>query len=196
MVTIAANSIKPVSGNRESIIKDSIARALKANTTKYYFKSKELKSIERDLKVHLDFILPSMSDYAQEIKTAEKIATPTPQISQDARNTENNQQEDIRIDTTNVIELAEVDMKPVNETGRATDMTSITELSESARIATFQQLTNAQAELMIADIQQAMVLNRKADMHHILDFMAQKNISLTDISEQLDMKNVEAVNFL
>jgi EAL domain-containing protein (putative c-di-GMP-specific phosphodiesterase class I) len=64
-------------------------------------------------------------------------------------------------------------------------------MPETARISMLQQLSNSQGKELIDNIKKAMVLNREADLLHVIRFMHEKNISLDDIGTHLTSSELD-----
>jgi len=210
-LVIEAGTIEPVSAHRKALIIDSIQRAKRDNSILGYLTNKEMKALEKELKLHIDFMLPSVADYTQTLSELGKTTTPTQNeigtsmtadevVSIDLRseiketncnqvdNESMNMSTVNNVNTVSEISLASSatspELTPVIEQ-QPVDIHAVTSLTDSARIAVLQQLTNNEAAQLIADITQAVELNRQADMQHVLSFMQEKGISLDDISARL-----------
>jgi len=216
-LVIEAGTIEPVSAHRKALITDSIQRAKRDNSILGYLTNKEMKALEKELKLHIDFMLPSVADYTQTLSELGKTTTPTQNemdscitagevvsidLSCDTRETNCNQadNESMNVSTANNVNtVSDINLassvKPAELSGaivhQSVDIHAVTSLTDSARIAVLQQLTNSEAAQLIADITQAVELNRQADMQHVLSFMQEKGISLDDISARLSGKGSE-----
>lgn len=207
-LVIEAGTIKPISEHRKALITDSIQRAKRDNSVLGYLTNKEMNALEKELKIHIDFMLPSVADYTQTLGELGKAKIPTQNeidtsmttaevvsidSSSEMKETNGNQvdNESINIGTVNNVNTvseislaSSADLTPVIDP-QFVDIHAVTSLTDSARIAVLQQLTNSEAAQLIADITQAVELNRQADMQHVLSFMQEKGISLDDIKAQL-----------
>ena len=210
-LVVEAGSIEPVSAHRKLLISDSIQRAKRDNGILGYFTNKEMKALEKELKLHIDFMLPSVADYTQTLSDLGKATTPTQNeidtsmtvddvasndLSSETKETNCNQVDDESMNMStvnNVNTVSEISLSSSATSPKLTpvidpqpvDIHAVTSLTDSARIAVLQQLTNNEAAQLIADITQAVELNRQADMQHVLSFMQEKGISLDDIKAQL-----------
>ncbi|NQZ50309.1 MAG: hypothetical protein HRT95_09020 [Moritella sp.] len=209
-LVIEAGTIKPISEHRKVLITDSIKRAKRDNSGLGYLTNKEMNALENELKIHIDFMLPNVAYYAMKLSELGKVTTPT----QNEVDTSMTKDEVVSIEFSNKMDNESMNICTVNNVNKesemnvissakssapsaiidvqSTDIHAITSLSDSARIAVLQQLTNSEAAQLIADIAQAVELNRQADMQHVLSFMQEKGISLDDIAAQLS--EVRAAN--
>ncbi|PHR55779.1 MAG: hypothetical protein COA47_13620 [Robiginitomaculum sp.] len=210
-LVIEAGTIKPISEHRKVLITDSIQRAKRDNSGLGYLTNKEMNALENELKIHIDFMLPNVAYYAMKLSELGKVTTPTQnevdtsmtkdevvsiefssKIKEVNCNKMDNESMNIcTVDNVNkesemnVISSAKSSAQSAIIDDPSTDIHAVTSLSDSARIAVLQQLTKSEAAQLIADITQAVELNRQADMQHVLSFMQEKGISLDDIAAQL-----------
>jgi hypothetical protein len=217
-LVIEAGAITPISEHRKVLISDSIQRAKRDNSGLGYLTNKEMNALEKELKIHLDFMLPNVAYYALKLSELGKVITPTQNevdtsiakdeviaielsskmIEKSCNNMENESMNIGAIDNVNTVSKINIasSAKPFEQNSavdhQSVDIHVVTSLSDSARIAILQQLTNSEAAQLIADITQAVELNRQADMQHVLSFMQEKGISLDDIAARLS--EVRAAN--
>ncbi|PKH07116.1 hypothetical protein [Moritella sp. Urea-trap-13] len=221
-LVIEAGTIKPISEHRKVLITDSIQRAKRDNSGLGYLTNKEMNALEKELKIHIDFMLPNVAYYALKLSELGKVKTPNQndtgiakdeaitiassnQITETSCSKMNNESMDVgTVDGTNTKDstntVSEINIESSAKSSeqsavidnQSADIHTVTSLSDSARIAVLLQLTNSEAAQLIADITQAVELNRQADMQHVLSFMQEKGISLDDIAAQLS--EVRAAN--
>ena len=214
-LVIEAGTIKPISEHRKVLITDSIQRAKRDNSGLGYLTNKEMNALEKELKIHIDFMLPNVAYYALKLSKLGKVTTPnqndaviakdevitfasTHKITETSCRKMNNESIDVGTmdgtntkDSTNTVSEINIASSAKSSAQSAVinhqsaDIHAVTSLTDSARIAVLQQLTNSEAAQLIADITQAVELNRQADMQHVLSFMQEKGISLDDIAAQL-----------
>lgn len=214
-LVIEAGAITPISAHRKKLISNSIQRAKRDNSALGYLTTKEMNALEKELKTHIDFMLPNVAHYAMKLSDLGKATTPIKSeidtsmtkaevvsitLNHEIKETHCNQTDNEKLNTSTVNNVKTVSCIRAASTGEqgavfkreAADIHAVTSLDDSARIAALQQLTNAEAAQLIADITQAVELNRQSDMQHVLNFMQEKGISLDDISAQLS--DVRAVS--
>jgi len=207
-LVIEAGAITPISAHRKELICNSIQRAKRDNSALGYLTNKEMNALENELKTHIDFMLPSVAHYAMKLSDLGKLTTPIQNeidtsmtkgevvsitSSHEIKETHCNQKDNENMNTSTVNSVNTVseiravssaEQGPVFEHDTV-DIHAVTSLGDSARIAALQQLTNTEAAQLIADITQAVELNRQSDMQHVLNFMQEKGISLDDIAARL-----------
>lgn len=193
-LVIDASSIKPISEYRKGLIDESILRARRDQKSLSYMLIKDLNLLKKDLKMHIDFILPSIAYYSNKLNELGKTNTPK----------QNEKNVIVNLDTTGkkskkqTVSLRKVpneikgcsEMKIEHLSNETLDIEKLSNMSSTARIASLQILSNAEGVQLITDIKKAMVLNREADLQHVRDFMAEKNITIDDIAENLPMDNL------
>jgi hypothetical protein len=205
-LVIDAASIEPISAHRKLLIDESIKRVRRDQKGLAYMPIKELKTLKKDLKIHIDFILPSVAYYAKRLNELGKIKSPVQNssallkqknmIDKSFDNVKNNLPVE---NITNEYSASQNVQKTVGIKQQTTQLkeeniTNIQQLAtmpETARISMLQQLSNSQGKELIDNIKKAMVLNREADLLHVIRFMHEKNISLDDIGTHLTSSELD-----
>ena len=181
-------SLCVIQGNRQDIVKQAIARALQERKQGAYIKPKEMKKIEKKLRQHLDFMMPTLADYSALLDNKSRYqATPVAPVA------------------ANVIKQEVVDLKPsatppstkpattkpaavdANYSGCDNSAVQLMNMSANNRVSLLRDLSKAQALQLIDDINQAQALNLEQDIAAVVALIKEKNIPLEAIISRVEM---------
>jgi hypothetical protein len=180
---------------KEVLVKD----ALKNRKTEGYILPKEIRFIENELNKHIEFTLPTLAYYSEQLSEKTEKQTPTlqPSIQQKVevmktsvqKNTAKSKTVPSKRPNNSIGQslLASVHSEKNNlETEIITKDQFMPLIDESSdnRIQQFKAFSHQQIEALIADLQSAMALKREEDIQLILQLMKDKSITLDDLQPQ------------
>lgn len=197
-------SIDEVIPFRKQLVKQAITDKLKMHKSGGYFKTSEIRGLTKDLMHHLNFMLPDLATYAAQLKAANEAepeaaleAGKEPQPEAESFMPEPKErarpypvqnihyamktqpQSKKRVKT--VSPLIAVSEK------ESTDMLSaLLSLSSKARVSEFKTLTMAQANVLLAEIQQAIEEKHDDDLNEVIALIQSKGLALGEIAERME----------
>ncbi len=173
-LVIKENSVEVTKLYRKSLI-DSMLNSLVGHKNRSkYLKSATKRAIRKEFKIHIDFMMPAITFYADLITGEEKE--------------ENKQVEKSLV--TPQIQVKKVQKEPKPEKQiviqEQFNIHLLTELSHKDRIMHLKTLSWEVSNQLIDDINEAKHLKKEDDIKAVLKLMQSMNVSLEDINNKLD----------
>ncbi|WP_217532679.1 hypothetical protein [Vibrio metschnikovii] len=185
---VATNqSLDGLADYRLNTVKQSIKLALQARRQGQYIKPKEMKTLEKAIIKHLNFMLPSIAYYADLLDTPSQLEVKSESCMEPCQKPSRANLAVISADKTLVakpvapLPASENHELNVQNQDSAHQLIS---LSSANRVSLLRGLSKAQALNLIADIEQALALNQEADIASVVAMIREKDLPLESIIER------------
>ncbi len=204
-ITQETQNTEGLLSHRKTLKENLVKNALKARKTDEYITPKEIRFIEEELNKHIEFTLPTLAYYSEQLaektdqstttaaNTRSSTATKLPQKKSQPKtknqhtevtSTSRHDKTMLTTETSPHAVSATTDEKRVIESVEKTPfMPFVDELSQN-RIEQFKTFSYEQINGLIADLKSAMTLKREEDIQLILQLMKEKSITLDDLQAQ------------
>ncbi len=184
--------------HRKTLKETLVQNALKNRKEDDYLLPKELRFIESEVNKHIEFTLPTMAYYSEQIL---KNNAPIHSTSKQEKQSQQDKSNTLRTLPTHTtqkksspkVETKEKKLIKPHHTEENDILTSLiqeslplTFMEESSenRIEQFKTLSHQQIESLIADLQSARTLKREDDIQLILQLMDEKSITIDDLQSK------------
>ncbi len=203
---IENRNLSMVAPNRKVLIKKTLSNAIQSRQHSVYLTQKQQKHLEDLIGKHYDFIMPSLSYYADitnnmssAVNTRSNVIS-IPTMTKTSVNTKLNTQQS---SSSSGNTQAQADTKPLSDKKplhtKVSSMTNTTTirkkseasdhlmaLSQAQRIQQLQALTRAQLLMLIDDANDALIANRNRDIAEVVTLIRDKDLPVEQILEQLN----------
>ncbi len=186
---------------RTEIIKSSVAIALQNRKNCLYITAKEKRSIEEMVRNNLDFMLPSLENYATQLNSIPKFKNIEPHISTRPPGPMFLPSNIVSIETKSKKALAKEAKKQARKANQlvindiniqdCNPAAQLMDLASNNRVSMLRNLTKSQAMSLIDDINQAMAENKEEDIQSVMALIRDKEILLDEIIARMGVATTE-----
>lgn len=175
LFVIKENSIDATKLYRKSLLDSMLASLVNHKNRSKYLKNATKRAIRKEFKIHIDFMMPAITFYADKISVEEKK--------------EDNQDEKIVAISPPQVKKSQKEPKPEKQIviQEHFNIHLLTALSHKERIMHLKTLSWEVSNQLIDDINEAKHLKKEDDIKAVLKLMQSMNVSLEDINNKLDV---------
>ncbi|EPX4142218.1 hypothetical protein ACW0FS_001837 [Vibrio vulnificus] len=192
---MTTQTLNEVGEYRLSAIKHVVSLVLQARKQGVYIKSKEMKTIESKILMHLDFMMPTLAYYAELLENKTKYRNNDAQSKAAKESLTNNviklegtTKPDPKKENSLVGEQPqpEVNMNNNKNQQKGGSTSELMAMSLNNRISLLRQLSKVEALRQIDDVNQALAMNRDQDIAEEVAMIKEKDLPLEAIISRLE----------